>query len=523
MATTTVRTGQPSGDTPIGMGDAQIRAVLSGLMLGLLLAALDQTIVSTALPTIVGELGGLNHLSWVVTAYLVTSTASTPLWGKISDLYGRKLMYIIAIVVFLVASALAGLSQSMWQLIATRGLQGIGGGGLLALTFAIVGDVIPPRDRGKYQGYFGAVFGLSSIAGPLLGGFFVDRLSWRWIFYINLPIGAIALFVISGVLHLRHQRRERAIDYLGSALLVAAVISGLLALVRGNEIGWTSGEILGLATAAVVLTVVFVWWEGRAPEPILPLRLFRNTTFSLVTVIGFMIGFALFGAIVFLPVYLQVVQRASPTRSGLMMIPMMAGVIAASVFAGRMVTRTGRYKIFPIVGTLVAAVGMALLTLLGSHTPLWQAGTYMAVLGIGVGLCMQVLVIITQNSVAMSDMGVATSSTQFFRSLGGTFGTAIFGAVLSSRLSHYLAESLPGGLASAGGDSTSLLSSPAQINKLPPAIHDRLVDSFVRALGDVFLTAVPVLLVGFVLACFVHETRLKTAADRTPVIAGQAK
>jgi EmrB/QacA subfamily drug resistance transporter len=317
MATTTVRTGQPSGDTPVGMGDAQIRAVLSGLMLGLLLAALDQTIVSTALPTIVGELGGLNHLSWVVTAYLVTSTASTPLWGKISDLYGRKPMYIIAIVVFLAASALAGLSQSMWQLIATRGLQGIGGGGLLALTFAIVGDVIPPRDRGKYQGYFGAVFGLSSIAGPLLGGFFVDRLSWRWIFYINLPIGAIALFVISGVLHLRHQRRERTIDYLGAALLVAAVISGLLALVRGNELGWTNGEIVGLATAAVVLAVAFVWWEGRAPEPILPLRLFRNKTFSLVTAIGFMIGFALFGAIVFLPVYLQVVQRASPTKSAL--------------------------------------------------------------------------------------------------------------------------------------------------------------------------------------------------------------
>jgi EmrB/QacA subfamily drug resistance transporter len=523
MATTTVRTGQPSGDTPVGMGDAQIRAVLSGLMLGLLLAALDQTIVSTALPTIVGELGGLNHLSWVVTAYLVTSTASTPLWGKISDLYGRKPMYIIAIVVFLVASALAGLSQSMWQLIATRGLQGIGGGGLLALTFAIVGDVIPPRDRGKYQGYFGAVFGLSSIAGPLLGGFFVDRLSWRWIFYINLPIGAIALFVISGVLHLSHQRRERTIDYLGAALLVAAVISGLLALVRGNELGWTNAEIVGLATAAMVLAVAFVWWEGRAPEPILPLRLFRNKTFSLVTAIGFMIGFALFGAIVFLPVYLQVVQRASPTKSGLLMIPMMAGVIAASVFAGRMVTRTGRYKVFPIVGTLVAAVGMALLTLLGSHTPLWQVGIYMATVGIGVGLCMQVLVIITQNNVAMSDMGVATSSTQFFRSLGGTFGTAIFGAVLSSRLSHYLAESLPGGLAPAGGDSTSLLSSPSQINKLPPAIHDPLVDSFVKALGDVFLTAVPVLLIGFILACFVRETRLKTAADRAPVTAGQAK
>jgi EmrB/QacA subfamily drug resistance transporter len=520
---TTVRTGQPpGGDAPLGMGDAQIRAVLSGLMLGLLLAALDQTIVSTALPTIVGELGGLNHLSWVVTAYLVTSTASTPLWGKISDLYGRKPMYLIAIVVFLVASALAGLSQNMGQLIATRGLQGIGGGGLLALTFAIVGDLIPPRERGKYQGYFGAVFGLSSVAGPLLGGFFVDRLSWRWIFYINLPIGAVALFVISGVLHLRHRRLEHAIDYLGAALLVAAVISGLLALVRGGELGWTNGEILGLATAAVVLTVAFVWWEGRAPEPILPLRLFRNANFSLVTAIGFTIGFALFGAVVFLPVYLQIVQHASPTVSGLLLIPMIAGLIAASVFAGRMVTRTGRYKIFPIAGTLVAAIGMLLLTLLGSDTPLWQAGISMAVVGTGVGLCMQVLVIITQNNVAMSDIGVATSTSQFFRSLGGTFGTAIFGAVLSSRLSHYLAESLPGRLAPAGGGSNSLLSSPSQINRLPPAVRDPLVDSFVRALDDVFLTAVPVLLIGFILACFVRETRLKTASDRAPVAAGQA-
>jgi MFS family permease len=303
---------------------------------------------------------------------------------------------------------------------------------------------------------------------------------------------------------------------------VAAVVSGLLALVRGNEIGWTSGEILGLATAAVVLTVAFVWWEGRAPEPILPLRLFRNTTFSLVTAIGFTIGFALFGAIVFLPVYLQIVQRAWPTKSGLLMSPMIAGVIAASVFAGRMVTRTGRYKIFPIVGTLVAAVGMLALTLLGSDTPLWQAGIYMAVVGIGVGLCMQVLVIITQNNVAMSDMGVATSTSQFFRSLGGTFGTAIFGAVLSSRLSHYLAESLPGG-APSGGSTNSLLSSPSQINKLPPAIHDPLVNSFVRALGDVFLTAVPVLLIGFILACFVRETRLTTASDRASVAAGQAR
>ena len=504
---------QPGGVVLTHFTHRQIQVILFGLMTGMLLASLDQTIVSTALPTIVGDLGGLKHLSWVVTAYLLASTASTPLYGKISDLYGRKPVFRFAIVVFLIGSALAGLSTQMGQLIAARAVQGLGAGGLMSLAFAIIGDVIPPRQRGRYQGYFGAVFAVSSVAGPLLGGFFVDHLSWHWIFYINIPLGIIALVVTDRALRgLRHVRREHSIDYLGAALMVAGVSSLLLGLVRGGEAGWTSPEIIGYLSAGVVLSVTFVWWEARATEPILPLRLFGNRIFSVSSAIGFVVGFAMFGAIVFLPVYLQIVRGVSPTQSGLELLPLMGGLFVASVSSGRRITTTGRYKRFPIAGTALTAAGLGLLSTLGAHTPYWRTALFMVTLGLGIGLVMQVLVLATQNSVDRRDMGVATSSATFFRSMGGTFGTAIFGSVLANQLASQLAARLPAA-ALKGINPAQLTGSPQVIAALPPAIREPVIAAFVSALSTVFVTAVPVVLVAFVLTWFLQEITLRSHHD----------
>ena len=499
----------PTAPAP-AMTHREILVVLGGLMTGLLLAALDQTIVSTALPTIVGELGGLTHLSWVVTAYLLTSTASTPLYGKISDLYGRKPVFQFAIVVFLVGSVLAGLSQEMWQLVATRAVQGLGAGGLMALTLAIIGDIIPPRERGRYQGFFGAVFGLSSVLGPLLGGFFVDNLTWRWIFWINLPLGLLALVATSATLHLPHRRREHSIDYLGAALLVAAVSSILLGLVQGQESGWTGPQVPALFAAGVALGAAFVWWESRAAEPILPLRLFGNSIFSVTNAVAFVLGFGMFGAIVFLPIYLQIVQGASPTVSGLLLLPLVLGILTASMGSGQAITRTGRYKVFPVVGTAVMTVGLLLLSRLDAETPRWLAGSYMLVFGLGLGLVMQVLVIAVQNAVDTSDLGVATSANAFFRSMGGTFGTAIFGAILSAQLTSGLARRLPGGGAV---DPASVTGSPAAIAALPPGVREPVIASFVDALQVVYLTAAPITLVAFGLTLLLREIRLRSGSD----------
>ncbi|MFF0655169.1 MDR family MFS transporter [Micromonospora tulbaghiae] len=475
----------------------QIRLLMFGLMTGMLLAALDQTIVGTALPTIVGELGGINHYSWVVTAYLLASTASTPLYGKMADLYGRRPVFLFSIGMFLLGSLLAGLSQNMTQLIVTRGVQGLGAGGLMTLAFTIISDVVSPRERGRYQGLFGAVFGVSSVAGPLVGGYFAET-NWRWIFYINVPLAILAIVVCWHVMRLvPFERREHTVDWIGAALLVAGVSCLLLALSWGGaEYSWDSGVIVGLFAAGAVLGVLFVVQEARTKEPILPLRLFRSATFALANGAGFVLGLVMFGSIIFIPLYLQIVKGASPTRSGLLMLPMMAGVIVTSVLTGRAMSRIGRYKWFPVAGAAVLVVGMLLFQQLRVATSLWAAFGYMVVIGVGLGLCMQSLILAVQNAVSPRDLGAGTSSATFFRSLGGSFGVAILGAVLSSRLTAEMSARLPGALAqlppeqraavTAGGDFS--INDPAAILALPAPVRAAVQAAFVESLHLVFLT-----------------------------------
>ncbi|MEA2529291.1 MAG: hypothetical protein QOG89_935 [Thermomicrobiales bacterium] len=501
-----------AGDTSTYLSHEQILVILGGLMAGMFLAALDQSIVGTALPRIVSDLGGLDHLSWVITAYLLTSTAATPLWGKISDLYGRRLIFQLAIATFLIGSALCGLSQNMPQLIAFRALQGIGGGGLFAIAFSIIGDIIPPRERGRYQGYFGAVFGLSSVAGPLLGGWFTDGPGWRWIFYINLPIGAAALVVTSLALKMPVVRREHRIDFLGAALIVAAVSSLLLYLNwAGDAYGWTTTVPLALLTAFLGFSVLFVVVEARAPEPIIPLRLFRNPVFRIGNLFGFLSGMAMFGAIIFLPLYLQGVKGMSPTRSGLAMLPMVVGLFSSSISSGRLISRTGRYKVYPVAGAAILIAALLLLSQLGIETPYWQVAVYAFLFGGGLGLTLQTIVVAVQNAVEMRDMGAATSSTTFFRSLGGAVGAAVFGAVLGIRLDHYLDQAYAGaGAGTAAVDANDIQA----MQRLAEPDRHLVLGAFTHALDDVFLTCVPFIVLALVVALFLEERPLRGGPTR---------
>jgi EmrB/QacA subfamily drug resistance transporter len=497
-----------AADRPHEVTGRRLWLILGALIGGMLLAALDQTIVSTALPTIVGDLGGASHLSWVVTAYLLASTASTPLWGKLGDMYGRKLFFQAAIVIFLIGSALSGLSSSMTELIAFRAVQGIGGGGLMIGAQTIIGDVVAPRNRGRYQGIFGAVFGLASVVGPLLGGVIVDHLSWHWIFYINLPIGVVALAITAAVLPGSLSRVHHVIDYLGAVLVgLAATSLVLLTSLGGTTYAWGSAPIIILGVLGVALIAAFVAAERRAAEPVIPLHLFANRVFSASSAIGFVVGFAMFGAITFLPLFFQIVKGVNPTASGLRVLPLMGGLLLTSVSSGLLISRFGRYKVFPVAGTAIMTVGMFLLSRVGVSTGTALSSLYMFVLGVGIGGVMQVLVIAVQNAVEYQDLGAATSGATFFRSMGGSFGTAVFGAIFANllvgNLKHYLAGvKLPAGLT---GSSVS----PQALAKLPARAHAGYEQAYAHSLQTVFLVAVPIAAVAFLLTWLLPEIRLR--------------
>ncbi|HTJ68558.1 MAG TPA: MFS transporter [Actinospica sp.] len=501
---------------PIEESNRKVALVFVGVMLGMFLAALDQTIVATALPTIVGDLGGANHLSWVVTAYMLASTATTPLWGKLGDMFGRKTVFQICILIFLVGSVLCGQAHNMVELISFRALQGIGGGGLMVLSMAIISDVVPPRDRGKYQGVIGAVFGVASVLGPLLGGFLVDNLSWRWVFYVNLPVGALALGVISVALSKKNPDHKPKIDYLGVFLIAAAsVCLVLITSLGGSTWAWSSAPIYACAVGAVVLLVLFVLVEQRAAEPVMPLKLFRNPVFTQCSAIGFVVGLCMFGGLSYLPLFMQVVNNDSPTVSGLRLLPMMAGLLVASIGTGQLISKFGRYKIYPIIGTLCMALGLFLMSRIDEHTSSTTLGWDMVVFGLGIGLTMQVLTIATQNNVDYADLGVATSGVTYFRSIGGSFGASIFGTILNNQLSDKVTTSLHNGVLAKGFPVQQILGDPTAVNKLPAAEKDPFLHLYATSVAHVFLIASPIALVAFLLALFLREVPLRTATSAT--------
>ena len=501
-------TGQSDALPPVS--SQPIRVIFGALMLVMLLASLDQTIVSTALPTIVGEFGGLSHLSWIVTAYMLATTIVTPLYGKLGDLFGRKIVLQGAIVLFLVGSALCGISQSMGELIVFRALQGLGGGGLMVTTMAVIGDIIPPRERGRYQGFFGGIFGLSTVLGPLIGGFFVEHLSWRWIFYINLPLGAVALAVIAWAFTAPAKRKRPAIDVAGAAVLAAVLTAVVLfTSLGGHSYAWGSPFILGLAVIAITALAGFLVVEHHAAEPILPLSLFRNPTFLISCSVGFIVGLAMFGSVTYMPVYLQVVKGLSPTTAGLQLTPMMGGVLITSIASGQVISRIGRYRLFPIVGTAIMTIGLGLLSTLETASSLWAAPAYMLVLGLGLGMVMQVLVLAVQNTVDYHDLGVATAGTTLFRSTGGSVGVSLFGAIFAAGLASRLASLLP------AGASLGSVVDAAAIRALPIAEQGPYLEAFTGALHPVFLSATMIAAVGFLLTWFLKEVPLRDARAET--------
>ncbi|MEU6205880.1 MDR family MFS transporter [Micromonospora musae] len=495
-----------------------VRVVLFGLMIAMMLAMLDNMIVSTALPRIVNEFGGLDHFTWVVTAYVLGTTVSTPIWGKLGDLYGRKSVFLTSVAIFLVGSALCGMAGSgllggpadgMMQLIAFRAVQGLGAGGLMVGVMAIIGDLVPPRERGRYQGMIAGIMAIAMVAGPLVGGFITDHLSWRWAFYVNLPLGGIALALLITTMHLPKYRTEHRIDWLGAGLLSVGITAIVLITTwGGNEYEWGSGQILGLVALAVVSLIAFGFVERRAPEPILPLALFANRNFALISVIGFLLGFAMFGAMNFLPLYQQTVQGASATNSGLLLLPLMFGMLVVSLLVGRAITRTGRYRAYPIIGGVAMIAGMGLLTMLDVGTSKLESSLFMVVLGAGMGFLMQTSMLIAQNSVAQKDLGAASGAATFFRSIGGSFGISLFGAIFANRL----ADSAAGG-AFGGGEGGGM--DLEQLKELPAQVRETVLAGLADAVSHVFLWAVLFTVAIPVLAWFIKEIPLRTA-NETP-------
>jgi EmrB/QacA subfamily drug resistance transporter len=484
-------------------------------MSAMLLAMLDNMIVGTALPTIVGELGGLEHLSWVVTAYTLATAAATPLWGKLGDMYGRKGVFMTSIVIFLIGSALSGMAQDMGQLIGFRAVQGLGAGGLMVGVMAIIGDLIPPRERGKYQGMMAAVMALAMIGGPLVGGTITDHLGWRWSFYINLPLGAVALIAISVVLHLPKKRAETRIDYLGAALLTLGITSIVLVTTwGGTEYAWGSARIMELIGIGVAALVGFLFWQTRAAAPIMPLHIFRSRNFSLMSLIGFITGFVMFGAVLFLPLYQQSVQGASATNSGLLLLPMLGAMLVVSMVAGRVTTNTGRYKVFPLVGGVLLIVGLFLLSRMDVDTTRLTSGIYMAVLGAGMGCLMQITMLVAQNSVEMKDMGVASSSTTLFRTLGSSFGVAIMGALFNHRVQDVMVERA-GDLGGKMTEQSAQLDA-ASLAKLPAQAREAYQYAVSAGTHSAFLLGAAVAVVALVAAVFVKEVPLRGAGGPKP-------
>jgi EmrB/QacA subfamily drug resistance transporter len=482
--------------------------VFAGLLLVMFLGALDQTIMATALPTIAGDLGGLSELTWVVTVYVLAAAATTPVWGKLSDLFGRRWLLRIALTIFLVASALSGLAQSIGELIAFRALQGAGAGGVMTLAMASVGDIVAPRERGRYQGYIQAVFVLASIAGPLIGGVLVDHLSWRWVFYVNVPIGVAAFGLLGRQPAAAAPRRGARIDALGAVLLAGAVSAGLLVTVWGGDrYAWGSAQVQALVVAALALVAGFIWQERRAPEPVLPLRLFRDRVFVVVSAGAFLATLSLFAAIVFLPLFLQLVTGATATTSGLLVLPMLLASTFSTIVSGRLMTRAGRYKVFPVIGFALMSAGLALLATLGASSGRGPAMAYMAVFGLGFGLTTQVLVVAVQNAVDRRELGTATASVNLFRALGGSVGVAVYGAVFAAGLRYALPRHLSGRADAI--DAHGLQASPERIRMLSAPVRHGIAASVADALHGVFLVATPIAVAGLLVVLFLSERPLQ--------------